>query len=256
MRAVHPEFSLLAVQKPFGIEVSALSLLSFGLLLGLKHAVEADHVAAVSTIVSERRGNGIVSASLVGGWWGVGHTISLLAAGVAVIWLRFHITEGAAQALELVVAFMLVMLGANALRKLLTGSRIHLHLHRHGERWHAHPHMHDGHARHAAHDAETHHGLRLGARPLAIGMVHGLAGSAALMLLVLSNISSPLLGLLYIGLFGTGSIGGMMLMSVLISLPAHLTTRYGTRAGAVLRGAAGLFSLGIGLFMVYEICLT
>ena len=273
---MYPEISLPAFVEGFRLQVSALSLLGFGLLLGLKHAVEADHVAAVSTIVSERRS--LLSASLVGGWWGLGHTISLLAAGVGVIWLRLHITAETARALELAVASMLVWLGAVALRKLLAGGRLHFHFHRHGRRWHAHPHLHDaplgnkdsgpmaahvtgghaagGHATEGAQTEETHHGLRLGARPLAIGMLHGLAGSAALMLLILSNISSPLLSFVYIAAFGLGSIGGMMLMSALVGLPAHLSTRYGRPAGQFVRGAAGLFSLGIGLFMMYEICLT
>ena len=90
-------------------------------------------------------------------------------------------------------------------------------------------------------------------RPLVVGMIHGLAGSAALMLLVLSTINAPLIGLLYILVFGIGSIGGMMLMSALVSLPLYLTAKRFTRANLMMRGLAGLFSVSFGLFMLYEI---
>ncbi|HEY0100693.1 MAG TPA: hypothetical protein VGB76_17235, partial [Pyrinomonadaceae bacterium] len=190
------------------------SVLAFGFVLGLKHAVEADHLAAVSTIVSERKS--LLSSSLVGGLWGVGHTISLLVVGLAVILFQFEISARTAQALEFCVGLMLVALGANALRKLKRGGHLHLHMHQHGTRQHVHPHIHDG-APEA--DSHTHHGLRLSARPLLVGMVHGLAGSASLMLLVLSTISSPPVELLFILIFGVGSIGGMMLMSALVGLP-------------------------------------
>jgi sulfite exporter TauE/SafE len=237
---------------------SVISLFAFGFALGLKHATEADHLAAVSTIVSDRKS--IWSASLVGGLWGVGHSISLFAAGVAVILLHFEIGERLARGLEFGVALMLVGLGIDALRRLARGGQIHIHMHRHGGRLHVHPHVHD--AKHAhegnrtpAHEAEPHadHLPAIGARPLIVGMIHGLAGSGALMLLVLSTISSPLIGLFYILVFGAGSIAGMMLMSLLLSVPFHLTTKRFGRVDWAMRGMAGLFSLGFGLFMVYQI---
>lgn len=229
--------------------ISTASVLALGLVFGLKHAVEADHLAAVSTIVAERKS--LISSSLVGGLWGIGHTISLLIAGVAVILLHIEIGEKMAQALEFGVALMLIGLGINVIRKLLRGgARLHFHAHAHGERTHAHPHLHGA----VAEDGpSTHHGLQLGKRPLLVGMMHGLAGSAALMLLVLSTISSPLVGMAYICVFGLGSIGGMMLMSVIVSLPLRLTAARFTRANLTLRGMAALFSLGFGLFMVYQI---
>jgi sulfite exporter TauE/SafE len=167
-----------------------------------------------------------------------------------VILFRFEISERTELALEFCVGLMLVALGANALRKLARGAYLHLHVHRHGGRAHIHPHMHDGLPEPAPH---THHGLKLGARPVVVGMIHGLAGSAALMLLVLSTISSPLIGLSYIVVFGVGSIGGMMLMSALVGLPVYLTAARFNRANLAVRGMAGLFSLSFGLFMVYEI---
>ena len=229
--------------------LSTIPALTFGFVLGVKHAIEADHLAAVSTIVSERKS--ILSSSLVGGLWGVGHTISLVVAGVAVIMLGVRVGEQTKLGLEFCVGLMLVVLGANALRKLARGGRVHLHVHRHGGREHVHPHVHDG----GAHDsaAATHHGLRLDTRSLVVGMIHGFAGSAALTLLVLSTIETPLVGLLYLAVFGAGSIGGMMLMSALVSLPLYLTARRFNRANLALRCAAGVFSLGFGLFMVYDI---
>jgi sulfite exporter TauE/SafE len=223
-------------------------VLAFGFVLGLKHAVEADHLAAVSAIVSERKSLWV--SSLVGALWGIGHTIALLVAGVVVILFHFRVGERTEQALEFAVGLMLIALGANALRKLARGGHVHLHTHRHGGREHIHPHVHDG---APEPDPHTHHGLRLGPRPLLVGMVHGLAGSAALTLLVLSTISSPAVGLLYLLVFGVGSAGGMMLMSALFGLPVYLTAKRFTRAHLAVRGLAGLFSLSLGLFTVYEI---
>jgi hypothetical protein len=230
------------------ILLSTASVLAFGFVLGLKHAIEVDHLAAVSTIVSERKS--LLSSLLVGGLWGVGHTISLLIAGIFVIVLHVEISERVGLALEFLVGLMLVALGANALRKLWRGGHLHLHVHSHGGRAHVHPHIHD--ALPEA-DAHTHHGLRPGMRPLVVGMIHGLAGSAALMLLVLSTIQAPLIGFAYIIVFGIGSIGGMMIMSLLVSLPLSLTATRFTRANLMMRGLAGLFSLSFGLFMVYQI---
>jgi ABC-type nickel/cobalt efflux system permease component RcnA len=215
-------------------KVSTASVLALGLVFGLKHALEADHLAAVWAVVSERKS--ILGSSLVGGLWGVGHTVTLLAAGVLVILLRVEIGKRTEMALEFCVALMLVGLGANAVRRLRRGT--------------LHPHLHEGVPEPEPH---THHGFGLGLRPLFIGMVHGLAGSAALMLLVLSTIQSPLAGLAYILVFGIGSIGGMMAMSMLVGLPLHLTGVRFARASLALRGLAALFSLCFGLFMAYEI---
>jgi hypothetical protein len=230
------------------ISLSTASVLAFGFVLGLKHAVEVDHLAAVSTIVGERKS--LLSSLVVGGLWGIGHTISLLIAGILVILLHVEISERVAVALEFLVGLMLVALGANALRKLWRGGHLHLHVHRHGGREHIHPHIHDG---SPETDTDTHHGLQPSMRPLLVGMVHGLAGSAALTLLVLSTISQPLVGFLYIVVFGIGSIGGMMIMSALVSLPLYLTATRFNRANLMMRGLAGLFSLSFGLFMIYEI---
>ena len=230
------------------MSISILSLLAFGFVLGLKHALDADHLAAVSTIATERRS--LLSSSLVGAFWGLGHTISLMIAGVLIILLHFEIGERTSKALEFCVALMLIALGISALWKLIRGGRIHVHVHEHDGHWHAHPHVHDGKHRDEPH---THHGFKTGARPLLIGMVHGMAGSAALTLLVLTTIPSPAIGFLYIAIFGIGSIGGMMIMSTLFALPARLTALRFARANLAMRGVAGIVSLGFGIFMIYEI---
>jgi hypothetical protein len=124
------------------ISLSTASVLALGFVLGLKHAVEVDHLAAVSTIVSERKS--LLSSMLVGGLWGVGHTISLFIAGILVIMLHVEISARTARFLEFCVGLMLVALGVNALRKLARGGHLHLHVHSHGGRAHVHPHIHDG----------------------------------------------------------------------------------------------------------------
>lgn len=227
--------------------VSAMAILGLGLVIGLRHALDTDHLAAVSTIVSERKN--LFSSLLIGGLWGIGHTISLLIAGVAVIFLNLKI-EKYEKPLEFCVALMLIGLGLNVLIKLARGGKIHFHEHDHGGHHHVHPHLHDGQPEPEPH---THHGFKLSLRPVIIGLVHGLAGSAALMLAVLATIKSTALAFAYIIIFGIGSIGGMMIMSLVLSLPLHLTVASFTRTNWAVRALAGVFSLGFGLFMAYEI---
>ncbi len=224
-------------------QLSTFSVLVIGFVLGLQHAVEADHLAAVSTIVSEKKN--LWMASLVGGMWGIGHTISLFAVGALVIFLKLQISDSVETRLEAIVGGMLVLLGINALRKLLTAETIHVHTHEHGAREHVHIHTHKSEQAEASHH-------RFSARSIAIGMVHGLAGSAALMLLVVPTIPSPVLALVYILIFGIGSIGGMMAMSFLVGLPLHFTAKRFAFLNKGIRLAAGVFSLGLGTWIVYE----
>jgi sulfite exporter TauE/SafE len=223
-------------------ELSTISVLIIGLLLGLQHAIEADHLAAVSTIVSEKKS--LLSASIVGGFWGVGHTVSLFVVGLAVILLKLQMPEGLETTLETCVGIMLVLLGANAIRKLFRGGKIHAHAHTHGEREHVHFHTHE------TEEDEPHH--RYSPRSIFIGMMHGLAGSAALMLLLLPAIPSPSLALIYILVFGFGSIIGMMAMSFLIGMPVHFTANRFDSINKLIRLGAGVFSLVLGLMMIWE----
>jgi len=231
-------------------EASSVSILLFGFLLGLKHAVEADHVAAVSTIASEH--SSIVRSSLVGAWWGIGHTISLMLAGAAIVLFRIGISERLSLFFEFLVGLMLIGMGANALLKLMRGGHLHMHAHRHGGRAHTHPHIHDG---KAEPDLQSHHGLSLQRRPLFVGMMHGLAGSGTLMLLVLSTIRQPAPAFIYLLVFSVGSTCGMMIMSALVGLPAKLTAQRFRSANTIMRAIAGTFSVLLGTFMTYEIVL-
>jgi ABC-type nickel/cobalt efflux system permease component RcnA len=248
-------FSQLGVPIPSFAEISSalsqpttLSVLGLGFILGLKHALDADHLVAVTTIVSEKRG--LLGSAAVGAVWGLGHTAALLVVGVLVILLQAQIPGAVALALEFCVAIMLVALGANVLVKLRRSKRLHLHAHQHGGHYHAHPHLHE----HAEQEEpHTHHGLRIGAKPFFIGLVHGMAGSAALMLLVLATIPSSLIGLIYIAIFGIGSVGGMLIMSAAISLPFALTATRFIRLNTAVRVVAAAFSIGFGFFMMYEI---
>ena len=225
-------------------EIQTMALLSVGFVFGMKHALDADHLAAISTIVSERKN--WFSSSIIGGLWGIGHTISLFAAGAIVLFLKIQISPRLENILESCVGLMLVGLGVSALWRLRRGSKLHLHQHPHGERVHLHPHFHEQ-------DLPTeasHH--TVGKRPLLIGLIHGLAGSAALMLLVLSSIPTALIGMIYIAVFGTGSIIGMMLISSLIGLPFHLTSSRFKMANLSARILAGIFSVGCGLMIIYQ----
>lgn len=227
-----------------------LTALGLGFVLGLKHALDPDHVVAVSTMVSEHRT--LTRSSLLGAVWGVGHTISLLVVGLLVIGLRLTIPDRVAMSLEFAVAVMLIILGANLLRKSLRFD-IHTHAHAHASdgahQPHAHLHVHAPGGHH--HDGE--HLLKQAQRPLLVGLVHGLAGSAALMLLVLTTIPSPLLGLAYIGVFGIGSIIGMLIMSSMIGLPFVWTARRFSRVNQGIKVTAGLFSTAFGIFLAWQI---
>ena len=226
-------------------ELSTFSILGFGFLLGLWHAKDPDHLAAVSTIVAEKKN--LLSSTIVGGFWGVGHTIALLIVGALVIFLKLQISERVEAWLEAVVGVMLVVLGLNALRKLMGKSKVHLHAHEHDGHVHTHVHTHENEKVEV-----THHFRKLSPRSVVIGMVHGLAGSAGVMLLVLPTIATPAVALLYIVVFGIGSIAGMMLMSFLIGLPLHVTAGRFDALNKTILGAAGVFSLALGVFIVYE----
>jgi ABC-type nickel/cobalt efflux system permease component RcnA len=218
------------------------AILSLGFLLGMQHALEADHIAAVSSIASRRSDVGdIVKHGLT---WGLGHTLTLFAFAGAAILLGHAIPEKLAGPLETAVGIMLVGLGAHLLWRLWR-DRVHVHTHRHDDGT-VHVHSHAGeklpHAR-AAHAHE--HGFRW--RTLLIGLMHGMAGSAALLVLTVSQAPSAAAGLGYIALFGIGSMIGMGLLSTLIAVPIAISARFLTLANHVLQGAVGLVTIAIGL---------
>ena len=230
------------------VNVSSFSILGLGFILGLKHALDADHLVAVSTIVSERKG--FWSSSIVGALWGLGHTASLLIVGLVVIAFHFQIPDKIAMGMEFCVALMLVILGANVLWKVKKGATFHLHTHEHHHHLHIHPHLHEPVQSHTP--LSHHQPSKVGKKPFFIGMVHGMAGSAALMLVVLATISSRVLALVYIGIFGFGSVGGMFLMSALIGLPFSITSKH-EKLNRIIRTSAGVISLCFGLFYAWQI---
>ena len=224
--------------------------LGLGFVLGLKHALDGDHLAAVSTFVTEERS--LLRSSLIGVFWGLGHTGALLVFGLTIAACRVVVSPSISRFLEFLVGCMLIVLGANVLRKLAAGHAIHVHSHEHDGVRHSHPHVHLGRPDHVHH----HHVLRVGGRPFIVGVVHGLAGTAAVMLLVVGAIPSLFLAAGYILIFGVGSIGGMVAISLLMSLPLALAAKRLVLVERVVRVASGLFSLGFGLFLAWNVGLV
>ncbi len=225
-----------------------LGILGLGLVFGLRHATEADHIAAVSSMVSEQ--GGARRALRTGVLWGAGHTISILAAGILVLGARLAISEQTSRLLEFGVALMIIALGGLALTRALRGrTDFHRHPHTHGGHTHTHLHFHGSEAQHLLSDPG--HARPVGFKPLLVGIMHGLAGSAALTLLVLTQTRSMTLGLAYLAAFGIGSIGGMALTSLLISLPFTATASR-PRLNRSIRIVAGGLGLAFGLFYAWS----
>jgi hypothetical protein len=244
-----------------------VSLLLLGLFLGIRHATDADHIVAVTTIVSRQRT--MRGSMLIGAAWGVGHSLTVMAVGGAIILFGVVIPPWLGLSMEFAVGLMLVLLGVLTLTGLGRGfaaprpGQPHDHLHAHGDYIHRHPH---------GHSPETHgHGddhtplalldrSRLGGlppyqwlRPFAVGLVHGLAGSASIALLVVTIIHDPLVAMAYLFLFGIGTIAGMMLITLLLGAPFTFTSANLPRFNWQLGVASGLISFAFGLFLVYDI---
>jgi ABC-type nickel/cobalt efflux system permease component RcnA len=231
------------------MDASVWAALTLGFSLGLRHALDPDHLVAVTTIVSEHKS--LARSSLVGTFWGLGHTASLLVIGLVVLLLKSSIPDSVALWMEMGVAMMLIVLGANVIWRIARerGFKIHTHEHEHDDQpTHEHVHFHS----HSDHD-HRHRVFRLGRRPFLVGMVHGVAGSAALTLGVLTTIPSITLGLVYIVVFGLGSIGGMLLMSALIGAPFAMTARRFSKINGGIRLAAGLLSVMFGLMLAWKL---
>lgn len=228
------------------------SILALGFLLGMRHATDADHLAAVATLATRSRSVGHTVVQGIA--WGTGHTLTLMLFGGAVLVLGAVVPAQAAQALELAVGVMLVLLGADALYR-LRRERIHFHAHRHADgvaHFHAHSHRGEG----APHDPARHehvHARGFPARALLVGMVHGMAGSAALILLSLEALRSPAWGFVYIAIFGLGSILGMAALSAAIAVPLRLTSRHLKPTYDGLSAAVGLATILLGCYIVCRI---
>lgn len=223
-----------------------LTFLLLGFLLGLRHAVEADHVAAVATLVA--RAPSARQCVLRGAVWGLGHTLTLLVVGGTSLVAGLVIPDHIHRLLEGAVGVMLVALGLDVFRRMRQG-RIHFHPHEHGELRHIHAHRHVN----AAHDHL--HARRFPLRALLVGSVHGVAGSAALVLLAAQAASGPVSGLGYILLFGCGSIAGMAVLSLGFALPLRVFGgRVANRDRLVnrLSGVGAIASIALGVWMMIE----
>ena len=230
-----------------------LAVLTIGLVFGLKHATEVDHVVAISTIVSRHKN--VFRSALVGALWGAGHTASLLIVGVIVLSLRIAIPERVSGWLEFGVALMIIALGVSALwRAARTNSEVHVHQHSHDGLSHTHVHFHEHENKHnpSLQAAHSHAVSRIGWKPVLVGMMHGLAGSGALTLLVLTQISSSLIGFFYMMTFGFGSIVGMLLMSGLIGLPFAFTSGKLTHLHQGLQTLAAVLSICFGVWYAFR----
>ncbi len=252
-----------------------LAVLALGFVLGMRHATDPDHVIAVTTIVARYRTT--KGAALIGAVWGVGHTLTILLVGSGIILFRWVIPGRIGLSMELAVGVMLIVLGIANLREFLslarrtaapaaatpvgaTLARTHSHPHSHGDYVHTHSHGHQPEAHPHRPDQtpigwlDRHFGglgLYQLVRPLVVGIVHGLAGSAAVALLVLAAIGNPKWAILYLLVFGVGTIVGMTVITAAIALPFALSQRQSRFAGR-LRLASGLISVAFGCFIVYQ----
>jgi len=223
-------------------------ILLLGLVTGLRHSMEADHIAAVLSVLASNHKN-IKRASMLGAIWGLGHTMSLFVAGLVVLLFAVNISETISSRLEFGVGIMLLFLGFTTLTgwsigKFFKGLRhktsSHKHIHYHESNIvHSHGHIHDNEHKH-------------GHKSLIIGMVHGMAGSGALLLIVLSTINSVPLGLAYIAIFGAGSIGGMAAVSTLMGIP-FVKLSNSAKISIALRYAAAITTLAIGAGLIYNL---
>lgn len=193
--------------------MTLLPALAFGFVLGVKHATDADHIAAVGTLTGG--GASAARAARLGALWGIGHSASILLVGGALVLLRLPMPARLALGLEFIVAIMLIVLGVHSLRR-------------------------------QAADAPS------SLRPLVVGIVHGLAGSAVLALLLIGSATSTLAAAVYLVCFGLGTILGMAVVTMLLSLPARLNPAWALSFDRALRVTAGVASVGIGLYLAHR----
>lgn len=261
--------------------ISLISIVALGFFLGMRHATDPDHVIAVSTIVSRERN--IAKAAWVGAVWGVGHTLTIFVVGAALILLdfvgtqqgsgavQFHLNPRLGLVMDLAVAVMLIVLGIMNLKRfsrwvplVARDAVVHSHSHAHGDYVHSHPHSHTPESH--PHSLDKTPVARLDkmlqhfrsyslVRPLIVGIVHGLSGSAAVALLVVPIIRDPKWSIAYLLVFGVGTIFGMMLITMTIASAFHLVGG-GQKFFQRLAFASGVLSLCFGLFIAYQICIV
>jgi cytochrome c biogenesis protein CcdA len=216
--------------------MTLLAILALGFFLGMRHATDSDHVVAVTTIVSRERTPR--AALWIGALWGLGHSATILLVGGAIVLFGWVIPPRVGLSMEMSVAVMLVVLGLMNLSSALSGIKQTAHRH-HGTEPDQSPlpHVH----------------VRGPLRPLAIGVVHGLAGSAAVALLVLATITSPSLALVYLAIFGAGTVAGMMALTLAMAVPITALSKRFANLELTLARATGVLSIAFGLLLAYQI---
>ncbi|HTQ61487.1 MAG TPA: hypothetical protein VMI32_14770 [Candidatus Solibacter sp.] len=248
--------------------LTAVSIIVLGFFLGMRHATDPDHVIAVTTIVSRQRS--IKHAAVIGALWGVGHTLTILIVGSAIVVFGLVIPARVGLTMELSVGLMLILLGILNLSGITrwiietltpVNLAVHSHVHSHGDYIHSRPYAHapENHGRAESATPVSWLDRTFGplgsyqvVRPLAVGIVHGLAGSAAVALLVLTTIRIPLLAVFYLLVFGLGTIAGMMLITAAIAVPFAASAPRFRRLNHGLSLASGVISVAFGLFIVYQ----
>jgi sulfite exporter TauE/SafE len=214
------------------MEINLLSILVIGFILGIKHAIEPDHVIAVSTMVSNT--NKLLSSSIIGVFWGIGHTITLFIVGIVFIFMKKEIPSEVALFLEFAVGVMLVYLG---IKSYVFAEKKHIYSHKH---------RHDG----IIHK-QTNSKL-LYSKSTFIGLVHGLSGSATMILLTMTSVKDPLQASMYIIFFGLGTVIGMLLCTMLIGIPFALSND-NKKINITLSKFAGIISSMYGVYYMYDL---
>src|SRR5215471_16314323 len=252
-----------------------LSIVALGFFLGMRHATDPDHVIAVSTIVS--RQPNLARSAWIGIFWGIGHTLTIFLIGAAIILFNVVIPPRIGLSMELSVGIMLIILGVVNVTSFVrslpaaslqgppdSGGAVHTHPHSHGDYVHSHQHGHFPEA-HPHRPEQTplarldqafgKVGLYQSVRPLVVGIVHGLAGSAAVALLVLTAIRNSYWAVAYLLVFGVGTIAGMMLITLSLASTLRLVGKR-RQFSRYIALAAGVLSLAFGLVVAYQICVV
>lgn len=229
------------------MEMGFLSILALGFVLGIKHAIEPDHIIAVSTIASQSKK--LSRSTLAGVFWGIGHTATLFIIGIILIFMKGEIPEKWAMSLEFLVGIMLVYLGVTTVFSL---KNIHVHQHEYDgeEHKHIHSHIHSG-----KHEHQHQHKNVSYLKSMLIGLVHGLAGSGAMVLLTMSTVKSVWEAAIYILIFGVGTVIGMLFFTTIIGIPFVFSAKK-ISLNKTLTQITGSISIVFGIYYMYNLGVT